>query len=285
MALGFGPQLGPVIGLRAARESTVPLKNIGDLTFSGEFSELLPIILGGALALAIISALDALLCAKLVTPPGAPKVDGDRLLVRLGVGNALSACFGGITSGINIGASIANRGFGGKTWASVLINAAALLLVIVALFPVVALLPRVVLSAAIMVVAVQHIDPWSIDLVHRIRTRAALHRGLMLLDLAVVVLVAALSVTIDIVLAVFLGIFIAIALFVLRMSRSNIRRMYRCDSVHSRKARTPAQAAVLEREGAQHPGAGIAGRAVLRQCRNPEQRDREGRRRHALGYS
>ena len=247
VALGFGPQLGPVIGLRAAPESTEPLKNIGDLTFSGNVTELLPLIFGGALALAIIAALDALLCAKLVTPPGAPKVDGDRLMVRLGFGNALSACFGGITSGINIGASIANRAFGGKTWASVLINAAALLLVIAVLFPVVALMPRVVLSAAIMVIAVQHIDPWSVDLVHRIR--AARHRGPMLLDFAVVVLVAGLSVTIDIVLAVFIGIFIAIALFVLRMSRSNIRRMYRCESVHSRKARTPAQAAVLEREG------------------------------------
>ncbi|HET7678524.1 MAG TPA: SulP family inorganic anion transporter [Xanthobacteraceae bacterium] len=249
-ALGFGAQLGPVIGLRDAPESTAPLKNLGDLAYTGSISDLLPLVLGGALALAIIAALDALLCAKLVTPPGAPKVDGDRLMVRLGFGNALAACFGGITGGINIGASIANRNFGGRTWASVLINAAVLLLVVVALFPVIAFLPRAVLSAAIMVIAVQHIDPWSIDLVHRIRTRAARHRALMLLDLAVVVLVAVLSVTIDIVLAVFLGIFIAIALFVLRMSRSNIRRMYRCDAVHSRKARGPAQAALLEREGA-----------------------------------
>jgi sulfate permease, SulP family len=249
VALGFGPQVGPVIGLREAPESTTPLKNIGDLTHTGKVSDLLPLILGGALALAIIAALDALLCAKLVTPPGAAKMDGDRLLFRLGAGNALSACFGGITSGINIGASIVNRTFGAKSWVSVLINAAALLLVIAAAFPVVAQIPRVVLSAAIMVVAVQHIDPWSVDLLRRIRSRAARHRGPMLLDLAVVMLVATLSVTIDIVLAVFLGIVIAIALFVLRMSRSNIRRAYRCNGVHSRKARTPAQAEVLERDG------------------------------------
>jgi MFS superfamily sulfate permease-like transporter len=249
VALGLGPQLGPVIGLRDAPESTTPLTNLGDLTHAGKVSDLLPVILGGSLALAIIASLDALLCAKLVTPPGAPKLDGDRLLFRLGAGNALSACFGGITSGINIGATIVNRSFGAKSWVSVLINAAALLLVIAVAFPLVAQIPRVVLSAAIMVIAVQHIDPWSIDLVRRIRNRAARHRGLMLLDLAVVVLVAALSVTIDIVLAVFLGIVIAIALFVLRMSRSNIRRAYRCNGVHSRKARTPAQVALLERDG------------------------------------
>jgi sulfate permease, SulP family len=249
VALGFGPQLGPVIGLRDAPESTAPLKNIGDLTHTGKVSDLLPVILGGALALAIIAALDALLCAKLVTPPGAAKIDGDRLLFRLGAGNALSACFGGITSGINIGATLVNRSFGAKSWVSVLINAAALLLVIAVAFSAVAQMPRVVLSAAIMVIAVQHVDPWSIDLVQRIRNRAARHRGPVLLDLAVVILVAALSVTIDIVLAVFLGVVIAVALFVLRMSRSNIRRTYRCDGVHSRKARTPAQVAALERDG------------------------------------
>jgi SulP family sulfate permease len=110
-------------------------------------------------------------------------------------------------------------------------------------------MPRVVLSAAIMVIAIQHIDPWSVDLVHRIRTRAARHRGSMLLDFAVVILVAGLSVTINIVLAVFLGLFIAIALFVLRMSRSNVRRVYRGNSVHSRKARAPQQAALLEKLG------------------------------------
>jgi sulfate permease, SulP family len=117
------------------------------------------------------------------------------------------------------------------------------------LFPVVSYIPRVVLSATIMVIAVQHVDPWSIDLVRRIRTSASRQRRLMLLDLLVVAVVAALSVTINIALAVFLGIVIAIALFVVRMSRSNIRRRYNCDKIHSRKARTPEEAALLEKHG------------------------------------
>jgi Sulfate permease family len=120
---GFGPQLGPIIGLPVAMESPTPYKAIGDLAQMRDFAELLPFIVGGALALAIVAAIDALLCTKLVTPPGASKVDGDRLLMRLGVGNVLSACFGGITSGINIGPSLANRAFGAKTSRSVLINA------------------------------------------------------------------------------------------------------------------------------------------------------------------
>ena len=72
----------------------------------------------------------------------------------------------------------------------------------------------------------------------------------MLLDLLVVTVVAILSVTINIVVAVFLGIVIAIALLLARMSHSNIRRMYRCDTIHSRKVRAPDEAALLETSGA-----------------------------------
>ena len=140
---GFGAQLGPVIGLPVAVESPTPYRAIGDLTHLGDFAELLPFIVSGAFALALVAAIDALLCAKLVMPAGAKKVDGDRLLMRLGVGNVLSACFGGITSGINIGPSLANRAFGAKTSLSVLINAATLLLMSSVLFPVVSYIPRV----------------------------------------------------------------------------------------------------------------------------------------------
>jgi SulP family sulfate permease len=245
--MGFGAQLGPVIGLPVAVESPTPYRAIGDQIHLGDFAELLPFIVSGAFALALVAAIDALLCAKLVTPAGAKKADGNRLLMRLGIGNVLSACVGGITSGINIGPSLANRAFGAKTSLSVLINVAVLLLMSSVLFPVASYIPRVVLSATIMVIAVQHIDPWSIDLVRRIGTSAPRHRGLMLLDLLVVAVVATLSVIINIVTAVFLGIVIAIALFIVRMSRSNIRRRYNCDQVHSRKARTPEEATLLEK--------------------------------------
>ena len=249
-AAGLGAYLGPVIGLPGGAESPAPLDHVRDLASVSDFTGFLPLVVVGALALAFVASLDALLCAKLAMPPGGEKIDGNRLLVRLGLSNMLSACMGGITSGINIGPSVVNRTFGAKSSRSVLINAAALLAVIFVLFPLVSQMPRAVLSAAIMVIAVQHIDPWSIDLVRRIRTAASRHRMLLVFDLVVVAVVALLSVTINIVLAVFIGIVIAIALFVARVSRSNIRRLYRCDTIRSRKARGRQHAALLEKFGA-----------------------------------
>ena len=247
---GLGSYLGPIIasGPRAAIGPTA-FPYFGGLARDNDLIALLPTILSGALALAIIASIDALLCAKLVTAPGEPRRDGDRLLMRLGVGNLAAACIGGITSGINIGPSIANRAFGARTPLSVLVNAGTLLIAGTLLFPLLGQIPRVALSAVIMVIAVQHFDVWSLRLVRGLRRGAGAYRFNVALDLAVVVAVAVLSIAINIVPAVFIGVAIAVVLFVFRMSRSIIRRSYRCRAIHSRTSRTASDRACLERLG------------------------------------
>jgi SulP family sulfate permease len=247
---GFGGYLGPIIasGPRVAIGPTA-FPYFAGLVHAGNFVAFLPTILGGALALAIIASIDALLCAKLVTAPGEARRDGDRLLMHLGVGNLAAACIGGITSGINIGPSIANRAFGGRTPLSVLVNAAALLIAGTLLFPLLGQIPRVALSAVIMVIAVQHLDVWSLRLVRGLWRGRSAYRFNVALDLAVVLVVAALSIAINIVPAVFIGLAIAVVLFVFRMSRSIVRRSHRCGTIHSRKSRTAPDRAFLERSG------------------------------------
>jgi sulfate permease, SulP family len=247
---GLGLYLGPVI---ASGPSTAigltAFPYLAGLTHGGDLAALAPTILGGALALAMIASIDALLCAKLVRAPGELRSGGDRLLVRLGLGNLVAACGGGITSGINIGPSIANRAFGAHTPLAVLVNAAALLVAGALLFRWLGEIPRVALSAVIMVIAVQHFDLWSLRLASGLRRGPAAHRFNVALDLTVVVVVAVLSIVLNIVMAVFIGVAIAVALFVLRMSRSVVRRSYRCGAIHSRKSRTAPEREFLERAG------------------------------------
>ncbi len=251
IALGLSDQLGPIIGAATTDPlGRVPVDNIGEVVRDDAFLKLWPTMLGGGLALAVIASIDALLCAKLVSKPGDARVHADRLLGRLGIGNVVASCFGGITAGINIGPSLANRAFGGRTPLSVLVNAAAILLALTTLFPVVTQLPRVALSAVIMVVAIQHFDPWSMQLVKRIATSSGLQRRYLTIDLLVVVVVAVLAIAVDIVLAVFLGTIIAIMMFVVRMSRRSIvRRSYRCHAMSSRRSRNASEFHVLERHG------------------------------------
>jgi len=248
--VGLGGYLGPIIasGPRVAI-GPMAFPYFADLAHADYFFAFLPTILGGALALAIIASIDALLCAKLVTAPGEPRRHGDRLLMRLGAGNLAAACIGGITSGINIGPSVANRSFGGRTPLSVLVNAAALAIAGTVLFPLLGRIPRVALSAVIMVIAVQHFDVWSVELARGLQRGRGAYRLNAAVDLAVVAVVAVLSIAVNIVLAVFIGVAIAVALFVLRMSRSIVRRKYRCATIHSRTSRPAQDRAFLERSG------------------------------------
>src|SRR5260370_20782217 len=109
---------------------------------------------------------------------------------------------------------------------------------------------RAVLSAAIMVVAIQHIDPWTKQFAARLVKPATPQRGAIALDLGVSLFVSLLSIAINVVLAVFIGILLAVLLFVVRMIRSNIRMLYRCDAVRSRRYRDPAELELLHVRGA-----------------------------------
>jgi len=248
---GFGDMLGPIIGppTASAAMRTV-LVDFSGLSMTAPLESSASVILSSALALAIIASIDALLCAKLTSQPGELRARDDSLLIRLGIANAVSASFGGITNGINIGPSLTNRAFGGRSWLSVIVNAAAVLAAATLLFPILAYMPRAVLSAVIMVVAIQHIDPWTKQLAARLIKPDTPQRGAIALDLGVSVFVSLLSIAINVVLAVFLGIVLAVLLFVVRMSRSNIRRLYRCDAVRSRRSRDPAELEVLHVQGA-----------------------------------
>ena len=251
VVLGFGEMLGPIIGRPTASAAMrTVLVDFSGLPMTAPLQSSASVILSSALALAIIASIDALLCAKLTSQPGELRAGDDSLLIRLGIANAVSASFGGITNGINIGPSLANRAFGGLSWVSVIVNAAAVLAAATLLFPILAYIPRTVLSAVIMVIAIQHIDPWTKQLAVRLIKPDTLQRSAIALDLGVSVFVSLLSIAVNVVLAVFIGIVLAVLLFVVRMSRSNIRRLYRCDTVRSRRYRDPAELEVLHVQGA-----------------------------------
>ena len=248
--LGFASQLGRIIGpTPAATPGPWNLLAFAPLIDEPRFTDILPVIVAGGLGLAIIASIDALLCTQLLSRPGDPRPASNRQLLRLGLGNMVAAGSGGITSGVNLGPSSINRAYGAQTRMSVLVNAGAVLATTMLLLPVLAYVPRAVLSAVIMVVAIQHVDPSTIQLVRRLASRHVANRAGLTLDLAVIALVATLSIVLNIVLAVFVGLGIAIVLFIVRMSGSVIRRTYRADTVPSRRQRSERQGAALAEQG------------------------------------
>ena len=101
----------------------------------------------------------------------------------------------------------------------------------------------------LVVVAIQLVDRWTLQIIGKIIRGGEGSRYGMLVDLAVIFLVATFAIAANIVLAVFLGVVVTVGVFLFRMSKSVIRREYQCNTVHSRKNREPRLMAVLSEHG------------------------------------
>ena len=249
---GYGSQLGPVIG-PMPEASVLPkyLPGFGLLLADRQAWPALLTLAVGAFSLAIVASLDALLCAKVIDGVTGERSRGSRELVRVGVGNMAAACFGGIASGVNLGASLANYRAGGRTRLASMTAAAVILLAVLFLGPAIALLPRVVIAGMLLVVGVQLFDQWSLRLLWRTITGDLITWRRMALDLLVALLVAASILVFDPVVGVAMGVTVAVLFFIVRMSRSMVRRTYRGDAVRSRKARDPKLMEALAAHGQQ----------------------------------
>jgi anti-anti-sigma factor len=242
VAAGYGPAaLGATVG---ALPSVIPtpayVMGFATALTSAATWPLLPALLTGAASLAIVASLDGLLCAKTVEGVTRQKIRGSRELLRLGIGNMLAACFGGISSGVNLGASFANYKTGARGSLSVLVSAIAILLALLFLSPVIALIPRAVIAGLLVVVALQLFDRWSLRIARQMLTGHVVYRKSMAIDMLVIVLVATVAIAANLVAAVAIGVGVAILSFLFRMSRSAIRRQYHADHVRSRRTRDPA---------------------------------------------
>jgi anti-anti-sigma regulatory factor len=249
-AAGFGAVLGPTMGaIPAVASSAWYAPDLAGLLGRIDRWDTLAAIVAAGFSLALVASLDTLLSTKTVEAVTGERRRGNAELLRLGVANIASAAAGGIGGSINLTATFAAHRAGARTAATLLVNAACVLLAILVLAPAVAYLPRVVIAGLLLVVAVQLVDPWTLQAARRIRGRELADRRRMALDLGVTVLVAALAVLVDLVVAVGAGVAVAVLFFLSKMSKTVVRREYRGDAVHSRKTRPPRLMDVLQAQG------------------------------------
>lgn len=247
---GLGEHLGPVIGTVsvALPDFSIALEMIR-LATSPAIVPLIPTLIGSALSIAVVASLDAMLCARIVATDARKRVDGNAELIRLGAGNMLSPIFGGMAVGINLAASFAAQRAGARTSMSVAVHGVFVLVCMLLLPPLIELMPRVVIAGMLTAVAIQLFDRWTLGLLRSLIRGEAAHRPRMLVDLGIVLIVAVSAVAVDLVVAVLLGVSVAVVFFMLRMSRGVVRRSYRGDQVRSRITRDPASGAILAEQG------------------------------------
>ena len=216
--------------------------------FSLSIGELFKIILAHPLAflapavtLGILGSIDSLLTSLVADVSTKTKHQSNRELFGQGMGNVMSAVFGGMPGAGATVRTVVNINSGGRTRLSGIIHGVLLLFILVALGPVAGWIPMCVLAGILMVTAVSMLDTYSLSL---IRKKTAFK------DLLVVGVVAIITVVLDLMIAVGIGFMIAALLFLRELIAAKVyRRKFRCDKIHSNRIRTEAESDVLKEHG------------------------------------
>jgi sulfate permease, SulP family len=247
---GLDALLGPTLGhIPAAIPDGREIGQIMALTVQPGFLQALPAILLGALSIAIVASLDVLISAKIIENLTGRRGNGTQELLSLGSANLVTPLMGGIAGSISL-ATTTTAVRGGATNSLALLTHGLLFLVLIPLVTsVIGYLPRVVIGALVLYAGFQLIDRWSLDLVKRTVRRTAVNWRGISVDLAVILVVAAVALSGEIIAAVLIGVAVSIIVFMLRMSRSVIRRDRFGDAVHSRRSRNAADEALLASRG------------------------------------
>jgi sulfate permease, SulP family len=174
-----------------------------------------------AFAVAMLGAIESLLSATVADGMAGTRHDSNQELVGQGIANIASSLFGGFAATGAIARTATNVRHGGNSPIAGIAHAATILLVLVALAPLAYNVPLAALAAILFVVA------WNMSQAgHLVRTA----RRAPLTDVGVMFITFGLTVFTDLVLAVEVGIILALLNFMRRMSSSvEVREMDQID--------------------------------------------------------
>lgn len=234
--VGLGTHLGPTLGtIPAVMPSFAPVAMLPSLVGDAYLRAHWLTFVAAAGSLALVASLDTLLCAKTAEGMTGHRAAPSPQLLRVGAGNVVAGLIGAIPSGINLGSTTALYRAGGRSGVAPLVCALFVLAATVGLGSVLALIPRAVIAGVLAIVAVQLADRATLQQLVRLFRERDEHWRVPALDLFVVALVAVVTIALDLVWAVSVGVAAAILLFLYRMSRSIVRRTYRGDAVRSKR--------------------------------------------------
>ena len=215
----------------------------------------MPTLAPYALAIAIFSAQETLLCLSTIESITHQRADGDRELRLQGLSNLVSAVLGATPSVSIVSRAMTNLAAGGHSVFSGLAYSAALALIVVFAGNLIGLVPGAVTAGILVYLAITMVD----DGVRRLCVQVLTQRAqlppaqyrVLLANICVIVLVALVAVFGDIMKAVGVGVAAAMLLFVRSSMKPVIRRVFSAQYHRSLKVRSLDDMRVLEAEGGQ----------------------------------
>ena len=195
----------PVIGTLPAR--------IGTLALNGLPWGQIDILLGPALAVAALAAIESLLSATVADGmSGTQEHEPDRELFGQGLANMASCLLGGMPATGAIARTAVNIRAGGQTRGSALVHALAVAIVVLAMAPLVGMIPLAALAGVLLVTALRMVEFGSIRAIVR-TTRS---------DALTLMVTASATLLFDLVVAVEVGIAVAAVLALRHIAQATV---------------------------------------------------------------
>ncbi|WBW99581.1 SulP family inorganic anion transporter [Oceanirhabdus sp. W0125-5] len=180
----------------------------------------IPLLIGPAITIALLGAIESLLAAVVSDGMIGGKHRSNMELVAQGVGNIGSALFGGIPATGAIARTVANIKNGGRTPVAGMVHAVTLLLIMVIFMPLAKMIPLAALSAILIIVA-YNMSEW--------REFKELFKSPKS-DILILVVTFLVTVLIDLVKAIELGMILSAFLFMKRMTDVSNVNMVKMDA-------------------------------------------------------
>ena len=198
--------------IRTIGEISVGLPSLQIPTFS---ASQLQIMLVDALVLGMLGSIDALLTSLVADSLTRSEHDSNKELIGQGIGNLVSGLFGGIPGAGETMGTVVNIQSGGRTAISGLTRALVLLVVVLGLSQYLTAIPNAVLAGIAFKVGIDIVD-WSfLKRVRQISPKAAL----------IVYEVMGLTVFVNLIVAVVVGVFVANILTIELLSKNSVEQV------------------------------------------------------------
>lgn len=210
LALLGGTILSLLIGLPVATIGDIP-SGLPHITLPWISVELLPKIMPLALALAVLGTIDSLLTSVVADSMTKSRHNSNRELVSQGIGNIAASLVGGLPGAGATMRTVVNIKSGGTTRVSGIIHSLFLIAVLLGLGRYAALIPLPVLAGILMKVGTDILDYRFLRLIKRVPRP----------DLTVMLTVFLITVFVDLIFAVGVGVTLASLMITYRISRQS----------------------------------------------------------------
>ncbi|MEM6255310.1 MAG: SulP family inorganic anion transporter [Cyanobacteria bacterium P01_D01_bin.156] len=193
-------------------------------------------MLGYSLMLGVLGALDSLLTSLVADSITRTQHNSDRELIGQGIGNCVAGLFGGLPGAGATMRTVINVQAGGRTNLSGMIHALVLTVIVLKAGGLTEPIPHAVLAGILIKVGIDIIDWGFLKRAHRLSTKGA---GLMYL-------VMGLTVFVDLITAVAVGVFLANLLTIKALTDIQVRDMRAVTHGENENWLTPAERSLLK---------------------------------------